>query len=324
MARSRASTKTCAPSPSRITHRCRSCSASGIRWTRALPAARALIRDLPGCDIALVVDARANGSNLESRQPRKHARGGAPRPSRPRRQRHAGRSALPRCGHRAAARSARTASSPVSTRASPTGGKWSELGAMHINFGFLPERARGRIIGSGRRLLRRDDRARRETLERIGGFARLRDELADDHRIGDEVRALGLAVVLSPYIVEARVSRAELCRVCGGTSCAGRAPCARWRPPALPGRCWRTRLRLPRSPPLRWIWLDLLHLSCDFLRSPMGYGAGDRALRWAFRRPSRGCCRCAMPCPSPYSSPASSGERSSGGIRFSASRRAAA
>jgi len=47
---------------------------------------------------------------------------------------------------------------------------------------------------------------RRETLERIGGFARLRDELADDHRLGDEVRALGLSVVLSPYIVEARVA----------------------------------------------------------------------------------------------------------------------
>ena len=35
---------------------------------------------------------------------------------------------------------------------------------------------------------------------------RLRDELADDHRIGEEVRALGLAMVLSPYLVEARVS----------------------------------------------------------------------------------------------------------------------
>src|SRR5882724_3968806 len=31
----------------------------------ALPAARALIRDLPGCDIELVVDPRANGSNLK-------------------------------------------------------------------------------------------------------------------------------------------------------------------------------------------------------------------------------------------------------------------
>jgi len=47
---------------------------------------------------------------------------------------------------------------------------------------------------------------RRETLDRIGGFERLRDELADDHRIGEQVRALGLTVVLSSYIVEARVT----------------------------------------------------------------------------------------------------------------------
>ena len=34
----------------------------------------------------------------------------------------------------------------------------------------------------------------------------MRDELADDQRIGEAVRALGLAVVLSRYLVEARVS----------------------------------------------------------------------------------------------------------------------
>jgi ceramide glucosyltransferase len=38
----------------------------------------------------------------------------------------------------------------------------------------------------------------------------VRDELADDHRIGDAVRALGLSVVLSPYIVEARVCEPTL------------------------------------------------------------------------------------------------------------------
>ena len=56
---------------------------------------------------------------------------------------------------------------------------------------------------------------RRDTLCRIGGFAPVRDELADDQRIGEAVRALGLAVVLSRYLVEARVSEpsfAELWR----------------------------------------------------------------------------------------------------------------
>ncbi|HXQ51374.1 MAG TPA: glycosyltransferase, partial [Stellaceae bacterium] len=39
-----------------------------------------------------------------------------------------------------------------------------------------------------------------------GGFARVRNELADDHRLGAAVRKLGLKAVLSPYIVENRVT----------------------------------------------------------------------------------------------------------------------
>ena len=50
---------------------------------------------------------------------------------------------------------------------------------------------------------------RRETLCRIGGFVPVRDELADDQRIGESARALGLAVVLSRYVVEARVSESS-------------------------------------------------------------------------------------------------------------------
>ena len=34
----------------------------------------------------------------------------------------------------------------------------------------------------------------------------MRDELADDHRLGDAVRSAGLTVVLSRYVVEARVT----------------------------------------------------------------------------------------------------------------------
>ena len=65
---------------------------------------------------------------------------------------------------------------------------------------------------------------RRDVLDRIGGFARLRDELADDHRMGEAVRGLGLEAVLSPYIVENRVTETSARPICGGTSCAGRAP----------------------------------------------------------------------------------------------------
>ncbi len=91
-----------------------------------------------------------------------------------------------------------------------TGGTWSDFGAMHINFGFLPSALVAELLGLGGGCFGATIALRRETLERIGGFAPLRDELADDHRIGDEVRAVGLAVVLSPYIVEARVTENSL------------------------------------------------------------------------------------------------------------------
>ena len=175
----------------------------------ALPAARALIRDLPACDIVLVVDARAGGSNkkvanLENmlevarhdvivladsdmRVDRNYLAAVTP----PLRDQNTG---VVTCLYKGV----------------PTGGKWSEFGAMHINFGFLPGALVAESLGLGGGCFGATIALRRETLERIGGFSRLRDELADDHRIGDEVRALGLSVVLSPYIVEARVSERSL------------------------------------------------------------------------------------------------------------------
>jgi ceramide glucosyltransferase len=170
----------------------------------ALPAAHALIRDLPTCDIALVVDARADGSNkkvanLENMfeaarydvivfadsdmRVGRHYLGAVTGPVR---DRHTG---VVTCLYKGVS----------------TGGKWSEFGAMHINFGFLPSALLAESLGMGGGCFGATIALRRETLERIGGFARLRDELADDHRIGDEVRALGLSIVLSHYIVEARV-----------------------------------------------------------------------------------------------------------------------
>ena len=175
----------------------------------ALPAAHALIRDLPACDIALVVNARASGSNkkvanLENMfevarhelivladsdmRVDRHYLGAVTAPL------HDGQTGVVTCLYKGV----------------PTGGKWSEFGAMHINFGFLPSALVAESMGLGGGCFGATIALRRETLERIGGFARLRDELADDHRIGDEVRALGLSVVLSPYIVEARVFEPSL------------------------------------------------------------------------------------------------------------------
>src|ERR1043166_8253601 len=84
----------------------------------------------------------------------------------------------------------------------PFGGVWSRLGAMHINFAFLPSALLGEMLGTGGGCFGATIAIRRSVLQQIGGFVRIRDELADDHRLGDAVRELGLATVLSRYIVD--------------------------------------------------------------------------------------------------------------------------
>jgi ceramide glucosyltransferase len=73
---------------------------------------------------------------------------------------------------------------------------------MHINYGFLPSALTGAALGTGDGCFGATIALKREVLDRIGGFAPLRDELADDHRIGAAVRAYGGKVVLAPYLVE--------------------------------------------------------------------------------------------------------------------------
>ncbi len=88
----------------------------------------------------------------------------------------------------------------------PTGGFWSALAALHINYGFLPSAILASKVGLGGGCFGATIALRREVLDKIGGFAPLREELADDYRLGERVRALGLSVVLSPYLVHHRVS----------------------------------------------------------------------------------------------------------------------
>ncbi|MBE1237612.1 bacteriohopanetetrol glucosamine biosynthesis glycosyltransferase HpnI [Phaeovibrio sulfidiphilus] len=85
-------------------------------------------------------------------------------------------------------------------------GLWSALGAMHINFNFLPEALLGDWLGVGDGCFGATIALSRETLERIGGFAAIGDHLADDHALGQAVRALGLRVVLSRALVDTMVS----------------------------------------------------------------------------------------------------------------------
>src|SRR6516162_1686354 len=171
----------------------------------ALPVVQALIRDLPASDIALVLDPPVRGSNLkvanlenmlaaarhdilvisdsDMRVDRRYL-GAVTAPL------HDPRTGLVTCLYEGVS----------------TGGPWSELGALQINFGFLPSALVAAALGIDLGCFGATIALRRETLERIGGFAPVRDELADDQRVGEAVRALGLTVVLSRYLVEACVS----------------------------------------------------------------------------------------------------------------------
>jgi ceramide glucosyltransferase len=175
----------------------------------AIEAAQAMIREYPGGDVALVIDRHSSGSNgkvsnLENMLP-------------------AARHdilVLADSDIRVDRRYLAAVAAPLNDpsvgivtclyKAVPTGGIWSELGAMHINFGFLPGALAGEALGVGRGCFGATIALRRETLDRIGGFARVRDELADDHRLGDAARSEGLRVVLSRYLVEARVTEPSL------------------------------------------------------------------------------------------------------------------
>ena len=80
-------------------------------------------------------------------------------------------------------------------------GFWPRVGALFINEWFVPSvrvaHAGGsRRFGSGATLV-----LRCATLARIGGFAAIKDSLADDYWLAEHVRALGLRTVLSEVTV---------------------------------------------------------------------------------------------------------------------------
>jgi len=80
-------------------------------------------------------------------------------------------------------------------------GFWSRFGAAGLSYQFLPNAAFASARGLGDACMGSTIALRRDTLDRIGGFARFADILADDHAIGHAVRALGLRVVIPPMLV---------------------------------------------------------------------------------------------------------------------------
>ena len=183
----------------------------GVRHSAdaALPIARGLMRNRPEREIELVIDPRAAGSNLKVANLQ---------------------NMLPAARHdiivladsdmHVDSRYLAAVTAPLQDpgnglvtclyKGVPLGGVWSQLAAMHINFAFLPSALLGAMLRVGDGCFGATIALRRGVLEGIGGFARIRDELADDHRLGDAVRELGLSTALSPYIVENRLDESSL------------------------------------------------------------------------------------------------------------------
>jgi ceramide glucosyltransferase len=87
-------------------------------------------------------------------------------------------------------------------RGTPTGGIWSRLGAMYINEWYVPSVLLAWLFGYEGYVSGQTVCLRRDTLDALGGLRVLANHLADDHRLGELVRGLGLRIVLSPYVVD--------------------------------------------------------------------------------------------------------------------------
>jgi ceramide glucosyltransferase len=97
---------------------------------------------------------------------------------------------------------------PYAGRARP--GIWSALGALFINEWFMPSVHLAAWLGSQSFVSGATIALRREVLARSGGLAPLADQLADDFKLGAQVRGLGLAIVLSDLCVATEVDEPSL------------------------------------------------------------------------------------------------------------------
>ena len=87
---------------------------------------------------------------------------------------------------------------------------WGRLGAMGINHGFLPSVMVAQAIGRKDGCFGATIALRRDTLEKIGGFESLREQLADDYLLGEAVRATGLSIGLAPALPQSIVHEPDL------------------------------------------------------------------------------------------------------------------
>jgi ceramide glucosyltransferase len=90
------------------------------------------------------------------------------------------------------------------------GGFWTRLGALFIDTWFAPSVRVASSGGSSAFAFGATIALRRDTLDAIGGFETLKDRLADDYRLGELTRTLGLRTVLSEVEVSTDVTEDSL------------------------------------------------------------------------------------------------------------------
>lgn len=86
-------------------------------------------------------------------------------------------------------------------RGLPMAGLWSRLGAMGVDYSFLPNVVTGVTLKMARPCIGATIALRRSTLEAVGGFEAIKDQLADDYALGEAVRGLGMQAVLADFTV---------------------------------------------------------------------------------------------------------------------------
>jgi ceramide glucosyltransferase len=92
----------------------------------------------------------------------------------------------------------------------PGRGVWSLLGSLFINDWFTPSVRVAAMFGSRAFAFGATIAIGRPVLRRIGGLAAVANQLADDYRLGELTRAIGLRTVLSDVVVETCVNEPTL------------------------------------------------------------------------------------------------------------------
>jgi ceramide glucosyltransferase len=95
------------------------------------------------------------------------------------------------------------------------GGLWSLLETLFINEWFMPSVQVAAIAGSRSFAFGASIAVRRDVLSRVGGFMSIVNQLADDYRLGELTRGLGLRTVLSDVVVEIAVAERSFVELIG-------------------------------------------------------------------------------------------------------------